>query len=308
MRISHSKLSRYLDCPRVYYFNDVLRLVPHYDPEYLRDGVLMHAALAALYSSDDVDAAMEAIERRLRLEPLTLPQEEWDTQAKLEWYRRILTAYDQHRRKVDDFEVLALEVEFVVPIGFPTPEGVACWSCNAVYPDDLDDELCPQCKSTVFYLEGRADQVVKHRGTVKILDHKCPRSAGDDYLNACRYMLQPIGYAYGVAKCTEFPVSGYIINVIKMLKTIGQGGRRIRHTPFLRMDKLITKDDVNRMLHSFVEVAVRMHHDTEFPMREAHCRRRCPYVHVCWQGNAEAWRDPDPITAATYYKEKAYHD
>ncbi len=63
------------------------------------------------------------------------------------------------------------------------------------------------------------------------MDHKTAKSASDLYLASWDTSMQQWGYCYGYSKATGMEVSGYKMNIIRKLKTIGTPQQTLKNCP-----------------------------------------------------------------------------
>ena len=139
-----------------------------------------------------------------------------------DWIGRIMSAYLPYAQEKDDFTTIQIEAEGCVVLG------EICYRCGKAYPETEDPEqllLCPSCATEVNHWVFRVDMAVnrgEHHPTVQIIDHKTTSSLGDNYLLQWHNSFQMWGYCYGYAKRSGLKVSGYLVNIIRKLKSIGQ--------------------------------------------------------------------------------------
>ena len=69
------------------------------------------------------------------------------------------------------------------------------------------------------------------------MDHKTAKSASDLYIASWDTSMQQYGYCYGYSKATGMEVSGYRMNIIRKLKTIGTPQQTTKNCPTCRNGK-----------------------------------------------------------------------
>lgn len=201
----------------------------------------------------------------------------------LDFISRILIAYETYAKFYDKFTPLNIETEFVVPLG------EICWACGKEYPNDIfwqTDIACSACQAEIHYWAGKVDLTVNEGGTFRIWDHKTTKSAGDTYLDSWKYSMQMLGYVYGYGKATGSKVTGYTVNILKKIKSVGDERTRTKQCPsckngarkrpscqqcratgrverdyksgdgaFLRVSNSVTEDDLERFVRTRLNTA-----------------------------------------------------
>jgi hypothetical protein len=241
MYLNNSSAETFEDCPRKFYWQrEYLGLggpggiEPQYTNEALLFGQLVHGGLAYLYAGDHVvNAAEKAIadsRRDMNFDELDYEeQNKWE--ANYEWFTRILQAYDEWRSEEDDFQPFQIEAEGCVVLG------EECYRCGAEYPHVASPSellVCPTCGAEVHHWVFRTDLVLSDGNYVEVLDHKTTKSASDLYIASWDTSMQMWGYCYGYSKATGMDVTGYRMNIIRKLKSIGTPAQTLKQCPSCR--------------------------------------------------------------------------
>jgi len=212
----------------------------HWTNENLVFGQLIHAILAQLYAGRSVNNAIKLgvweIRGLLKFDQLDYEeQNKW--QENFEWAGRLMEAYDVWREDVDDFQPLQIESEGCVVLG------EICYDCGAEYPNAYLEEnptalhKCINCGAEVHHWVFRTDLVIADGNYVEVLDHKTTKGASATFIESWERNFQMYGYAYGYEKATGMPVSGYRMNIIRKLKTVGTPQQTTKQCPVCRNGK-----------------------------------------------------------------------
>ena len=157
---------------------------------------------------------------------------EWDELAfdtknqwldNMDFVRRLVRTYEEEALPHDDFVVLQVETPFCVILG------ERCYECGASYQKQ-EGSVCG-CGAKVHHWIGRIDMAVNRGGGLKIVDHKTAKSVSDSYLESWHRSMQLVGYAYGYGKALGTPVTGYGVNILRKLKTVGTERQHFKRCP-----------------------------------------------------------------------------
>lgn len=237
MFLNNSSAETYENCMRKgYWSREFLGLggpggiEPLYLNENLLFGILVHAMLAQLYAGkvvhESIELGWEEFKDGLDFEALDYEEKnKW--QENYEWASRIMQEYDIWRTENDDFQPLQIESEGCVILG------EECYQCGADYPDTPASELlaCPTCNAEVHHWVFRTDLVLADGNYVEIMDHKTAKSVSELYIDSWDTSMQQWGYCYGYSKATGMEVTGYRMNIIRKLKTIGTPAQTMKNCP-----------------------------------------------------------------------------
>jgi len=189
--LNQSRLKQYLNCQRLYGFEQIENLSPALRRSALEIGTAVHHALAAFHSGATVDEAVSASSASLRaaLGPSTvydkMTVEEADSIA-----ARVLRGYFAHWQKDDQlWAPLNQEIEFLVEIR------PGWWRRTFGGEPDF-----PLAAPTGIWLRGRADNLSFLKGALFLIDYK---TAGRmDPRDMLKYELdiQLSCYIYGLSK------------------------------------------------------------------------------------------------------------
>lgn len=340
MYLNNSRCSTAEDCLRKYFLSYEFRgfgIKGHRLDENLAFGSLIHYALAQLYAGRDPGASCTAAkiewEREYNFDDLPFDEKnEW--LEHFAWAERIIREYAKFIETADDFEVLQIETEGSVQLG------EICYSCGKEYQPLMP--ACIFCGAEVHNYVFRADLAVAKQGGIYVIDHKTTKSTSDNYLTSWHYSPQLYGYAYGYGKALGTDVSGYGVNIIRKLKTVGledaslkqcpdcRGGSRKRLSctlcngrgkveraqkpsdrAFLRewepFDQQKAEHFVRMRLRTAESICTERDRfsaepDAAWPMNPQNCFKmgRCPFVKLCWEGDASRWWEPDGDMLESY--------
>jgi hypothetical protein len=335
MFLNSSRVGTWNLCKRKYYLEQEykgtgLRLETPKD--YFHVGLAVHEGLAWLYKGH---AAEESVEhaRQKYIEMAGAPWnsvcvEEWMEQAN--FVARMVGTYAQREEPKDDFTVLGVEQEFVVPLG------EVCWNCGREYMFHVFQPTaptfhCPSCNAPVHYWVGRSDLDIGRHGKVAILDHKTTSSTpSDDFLSSFANSFQLLGYVYGRGKSSGIHIDEFGVNALQKAATIGttqsefkrcpvcragkkkvlscehcgrtgQVEKQIKLEPFRRRFFSVVPSDIDRFVLTMhghiidIETHKKMDIDVAWPMNDKACKfGPCPFRDVCWNGPAKTWYEPAP--------------
>src|SRR5882672_9330231 len=123
MRISHSRIGTWQDCQQLYFYRYVARLTEMHTPPPLATGSAMHAGLAVLKTTEDIDKARA--EATLYYDKLVveeskfqqfLPQELAAVEDQKNWIHSMLVRF-RNQCQVPDWQLLMPEVKGEVQLG-----------------------------------------------------------------------------------------------------------------------------------------------------------------------------------------------
>jgi len=323
MIINNSRADTYTDCSRKYYWSYVhggTGLRPQRSNDNLIFGEITHAALARMYSGEEIDDVLQNY-RPDALALLDFDNLDFDVKNKwldnLDQIDSLVRAYDKWRQDNDTFSVLQVETEGFVKLG------ETCYQCGRPYQDNSLDaafspEVCIDCDSPIHYLAFRADLAVNDGGIIRIVDHKTAASAGALYLESWHYSMQMLGYVYGYGKALGTNVGGYIVNILRKLKTLDKttkqcptcrNGVRKRvgcvecggagsvgidpPVPFSRESESVPQVRLDMFVQSRIGVANAIGSDQTWTPNYKACfaRGKCQFLALCWN-NPGDWQNP----------------
>lgn len=247
-----SRLSQFQECRRKSYNHDILRLASWREADALVVGGGVHVGIATLFSTKNLQRALEAAEHdiRSRLEgQLVLPEERPSIELQIEWTKRAVTEFaDQYNEH--DVQVLWPEVEFCVPMPNSTHH---CWFVHRIlHPHDpyatCADEACVH----PHYFKGKTDAVVQWATKVWLFEHKTNSMMPDLFFKKFLLDAQPTGYIYGIWKTLGVKPEGFILNVIQKPNKRSKDQLQVgfAREPYFRSD-----EDLARFEREFVVLA-----------------------------------------------------
>ena len=332
MILNNTRTEWYDQCPRRYFWAveyDGVGIEPDKTDEKLLFGQIVHAGLASYYSgaseSEVYDATEAASDTILGKDSLDFDEANFWAD-RMDLAQRLLKTYRPWAQEHDKFSVLQIETEGLVTLG------EICWKCGEPYAER--DGKCPKCNSPIHSMVFRVDLTVNQDGRIGVIDHKTTKSASDIYLKSWHYSSQLIWYAYGYGKALETPVNFYEVNIIRKLETAGteraefkncsechngkvkklscelcertgKVEKEVKLVPFQREHEGVNPDNVERILRSRISLYNEIEQDRElfksepdaaFRMRPKSCFTYgpCPYLDLCWTGDAGKWHNPNP--------------
>lgn len=337
MFLNSSRINTFLMCRRRFFWNYIFRafgLRPEAPQEALNIGIAVHEGLARLYQGATAEEAATAA----HTEFMSRASAKWggvelDTYKETaEWVARMVRTYAVRGEPNDDFTILGVEKDFIVPLG------ECCSECGLKYDFTNYDEASPvmfcPCGADVHYWIGRTDLDVVRHGHVQVLDHKTTKSTPtDDFLAPFARSFQLLGYVYGKGKALAYDIRQFGVNALQKAKTIGlpqseikacpdcRNGKKkkmsclgcnrtgkvekeIKLQPFRRKWFPVNPSDLDR----FIIWALRAVRDIKYekdmsvnepecawPMNSGACKvGPCPYLRGCWDSvDAVKWYEPD---------------
>lgn len=333
---NNSRLVLWQDCRRKYALSNVLRLEPKVLSNALAFGSAGHEWLGTYYLDGSLAQQHEAFEQTYRKLGNPLNMDEFEPH--LDMGHRLIDAYAVRNYILDDFAVVQVESQFVVPIGSK------CSNCGTNYtwrPDHtVQLPVCERCYLPIFWLVGRADLIVTRKDRLVVIDHKTAKGVSKNTMDAWGHDFGMIGYCYGVERTTGLRVAKFGMNVIKKLKTVGKvtkvcpdcrNGKRKRLTcdacertglvymeppqAFYRDYANVTQQDYDslidnriRLCKEIVQEEVNFASDPvhAYPMNCKTCHKYgekgpCPYIDLCWNRKpGEPWWEPAPNLLAEF--------
>ena len=225
MIINNSRVSTYLECARKFYWRYIYkggieRTAIH---PALAFGTMMHHLLALYYSDQDWrDGLTDALYAGVPGYDTFPDLEKTKWQENLSWAERMMTEYVKWAGKVDNFSVLEVESEGIVPLGR------ICYVCGREYPKAMEGatagELppaCAKCHAEIHYLVYKTDLIVNSGGSVFPIDHKTTSGIGDSYLASWHYSPQMYLYLKGTQEVHP-TANRFQMNFLRKAKQVGQ--------------------------------------------------------------------------------------
>lgn len=255
MYLNNSRADEFINCNRRSFWNQEFRgtgLTTQWVDENLAIGTIVHAGLAELYVPPDggsIEAASRAMDAEFAKIFPNFEELAFDTKNdwldNMDFVRRLVRTYEEEAKPSDDFVVLQVETPFCVVLG------EMCYKCGEPYPTDPDRTVfrneCVKCEATIHHWIGRIDMAINRGGGLKIVDHKTAKSVSDNYLASWHHSMQLAGYSYGYGKALGTPVTGYGVNILRKLKTVGTPRQHFKQCPTCRngKNKRLTCDPCN---------------------------------------------------------------
>lgn len=253
--ISVSQIGTYQTCPRMYFFNYVMQIVPKVEDKKLLFGRGIHVGLEAYYRSRSLQECLVAYNTWLTEETDRLRAFNTDPNQMAESARigeQLLIAYDQFATSNDSFTPVSVEAAFEVPV----------WT--------------PKHNVSRIRHKGKIDLIVRDMyGKLWLGEHKTARDAPSDL--ELRLNFQASVYLLAAHQLFDEPVCGIIYNVIRKVDP-----RRAK-TP------VITRTLVPRTAQELLSTAAQLYSwsrkmltDKEYlPVPGRHCGWRCAYDILC---------------------------
>jgi len=241
MFLNSSRVSTWNLCRRKFFWENEFEgtgLRPDSAASYFATGIAVHDGLAALYSGTTQDEAANRSANRYIKEVRTwdgLLTDEWNEGAA--YAAKMVNCYAESKEPVDDFKVVEVEQEFVVPLG------ELCWSCGHPYNfnnfNPKDPKLaCSSCGKTVHYWVGRTDMDLVRHGHLAIMDHKTTAyTPSDEFLAKFSNSFQLLGYVYGRGKSAGYNIEQFGVNVLQKAVTLGEVAATHKQCPSCRNGK-----------------------------------------------------------------------
>lgn len=246
MKLSYSKISTYLDCPRKYWYQYVLG-VQKKKSEGFFFGSAIHEGLEAYYRGND---PMMAVRNALFGKKLRLSEEAEEGVNLKKLYKEAERCFKIYPNKAPYFEPLKTEKYFDIPIIHPK----------------TGEELNAS-------LEGKIDLIDK-RGF--LVDHKTAKSAPNDFFDG-KNNLQATAYAYAYLYLYDRLPEKFVFNYIIKGNT--------RREPSCQyqikrpgIDEICEFFDLCKMIYrSIQEDKMRSHPAQGFQCKFCNNKSICPY-------------------------------
>lgn len=254
-KVHVSQIKTYQTCPRMYYFNYVLKLVPKVENSKLLFGRGIHLGLAEYYSTGQLSAALTTYNTWLDEQRLLLMGSAADPDHLAEASRLgevLLKEYIAFAGAHDDFEPVAVEQDFEVPIW--TPKG----------------------RQSRMMHRGRIDLIVRDRyGKLWLGEHKTAKDAPVEL--SLQLDFQASAYMVAATQLFGQQITGVVYNVIRKVD------------PAKARTPVIIRKLVVRTAHELLATATQMYQwarrmltDKEFsPISGRHCSWQCAYSSLC---------------------------
>jgi hypothetical protein len=331
MHINNTRCSRADNCLRRYYWSHEfhgLGISGTGIQENPAFGSLIHYALAHLYSGEgpgkSCSLAQDEWMAEYRFDELDFDQKNhW--KENFDWAQRIIDAYHTWRATTDDFEVLQIETEGSVRLG------EICYKCGLEYDSYPACIHCgAETHSYVFRVDlavvrNGGIYIIDHKTTSSSSDTYLAQWHYS-------MQLLGYAYGYGKALGADVSgTCANIIRKLKRIGVEGadlkqcptcRGGSKKRPTcevcsgtgkverekkpndsAFVREWESFNEDDVALFVRSRLRTIenilterkrFKTEPDAAWPMNPSNCfsMGRCPFVNLCWRGDAETWYDP----------------
>lgn len=180
-----SQISDYRTCPRLYYFRNVEHLAPKVDSPKLFLGSAVHYGIAAYYTKQDPFEAYDQYTTEFNNDDKELIKQ-------IDLGRKLLEAYITFAQARDNFEAVAIEQQFAVPLWAP----------------DLESTV-----PGVMHV-GRFDGIVRDDyGKLWLLEHKTCASYPSEI--ELRLNEQAGYYLLAARQLFDEPIIGFVYNLIR---------------------------------------------------------------------------------------------
>lgn len=250
IEVHASQINTYKTCPRMYYFNYVMGLIPKRESTKLLFGRGIHKGLEGYYKKHSPQEGMDAYETWLAEQAKNVAPEDLADAENLG--RALLAEYIDYAQKNDDFVAERTEQKFIVPV----------WKS-------------PGQPSGVYHA-GTWDGVVRDKyGKLWLMEHKTASTfPGELSLKLNRQNL-----LYLLAAHQIFPegVRGTVYNVIRKVNPKRARTPVISRTlvPYTSGELLSTRDQLYRVVQDILN---EKHYD---PNPGFHCNWMCAYTTLC---------------------------
>lgn len=323
MILNNSRLKSYEACPRMFFYESILRLRSILRNEVLDEGIIMHDLWAAHYLGQSIEfirAILKSCYDELR-EQAQYDIEVTEHNAREEYLWRLFTGY-LAKYKDEELKVILVEDDFITPLGD------SCRDCGFVYPESYirgeEIVISCDCGADIHWIVGRADLLVERYSVEELWDHKTKRSSiSEAYLEAFETSPQFTQYLYGMSRKLGRSIERGVANAAAMLKTVGTA--KARGNPFQRNTDIVKtsidfQEFVKDRLEVFDEINInqtRMGPPGEGPIGNAHAfrkntsncfayNRKCDFYNLCHPARTAWWTVPDSEVDNFEQKEDDY--
>jgi len=264
MRINNSRIAAYQRCPRYYYQQFIMRLIPKREAVPLIVGRAVHSALAVHYigKGQDAEAHIKQIFDQTRGKAAWL-QPELEDLEKQEAYTIQMYRWYKEQYPREAWTVLAPEVEGSVPLG----------------------------RHTLYF---RIDMLISWLGHPWLFETKTTAQLGPVFFRKFRLDPQISLYSYAAEKALGVLPKGAVINAIKKSRKLDRAEfareaiTRTRRQLDLCVSQTIQQADIMEMLATkAIELSVKGDLDQAASLFQMHFNecvrynRTCDYLELC---------------------------
>lgn len=247
LRLDATKWESFQRCPYYYYIKWEEGWKPDRIPAPLSFGTLCHTSWQMWYDGKDEKECLKVWDNYK-------PPEGEQKRTKEKGIDIMKYYFGRYNRK--DFEVLATEKKFDLPIG----------------------------KYTYF---GRMDGVVKWGGLTWVLENKTTRTLGLSFFEGFRPNLQCYGYVYACQKLYG-QCAGMLVNGLLVSASMKNDAKRLPVTP--TPDELLMWEDA--FVSDCDEISKRRN-DVNWTRRFGNCHKfysKCDLYRICLYGDYSGWK------------------
>lgn len=245
-----SQISDYRTCPRLYYFKNVEKLAPKTESTKLVVGKAVHRGIAAYYSGED---ALEVYENWV---DENVVNADLELVKQIDLGRKLLEAYIDFAIQKDNFDPVAVEQQFAVPLWRPHYKGFR------------------KVKGVAYV--GRFDGIVRdYYGKLWLLEHKTCSSFPSDI--ELRLNEQAGYYLLAARQVFDEPVVGIIYNLIRKVDPDKAKSPVIERRRVTRTENELMSL-VGRLYRAYRDIIRDKNFD---PHPGMHCNWKCPYPQLC---------------------------
>lgn len=254
-----SAIRTYKTCPRVYYFRYVKGLVPKVENVRLSFGRAFHKALEVYYSTGSCNNATNAYidyMHDVAAHVKASGGDVTDIDSTMNLGRQLLTAYLSYAQENDDFNVVAVEQQFKVPV----------W----------DGDVQLEINGVPVYHEGTFDGVVRNKyGTLWLMEHKTTSNFFPQQMLKVDFQIG--FYMLAAVQLYDERVCGVIHNAIRKVDPKRSRGPVI-HRQYLSR----TAHELKMCRDYLCRVVKQIYSDKDFdPNPDYHCSWKCAYNQLC---------------------------
>jgi hypothetical protein len=273
-RIDFSTLTKYLSCPREFFFYAILKRGPQRTAA-LNLGSAIHEALELFYLHGFTNEILEMAYNRVTQHYAEDPTS--DTWRTLDFALDTVRQYFQKVGKHETLEPIIFEDKKFVERSFEIQ--------LASY--DLDTTLQLPGKEIYikrlhFFYIGKIDLAVEHLNRFMPCDHKTASRLGDNFWKQWQLSGQMLGYGWALHKITGRQPDGAVINVLGLRKPTRTGNSFDPQRQFFAYSPEQYSDWYDNTLAHLGDIISNIKRQ-HFPTTEAHNRiyGLCPYFDVC---------------------------